>query len=108
MEVNKYETLTYPPASPTNTHTNPDGKFGNFFYYLKVLPAIPAFKYLYTALNPNKFNFSGYYKDLYMSSLCIVSSTLGLVYLKSKLSKDHKTFFNLLFVEANQETFQSY
>ena len=61
-----------------------------------------------TALNPNKFDLSGYSKDLYMSSLCTVSSTLGLVYPKSKLLKDHKRFFNLLSVEANQEKFQSY
>ena len=61
-----------------------------------------------TALNPNKFDLSGYSKDLYMSSLYTVSSTLGLVSPKSKLLKDHKRFFNLLSVEANQEKFQSY
>ena len=63
-----------------------------------------------TALNPNEIDFSecSYSEDLYVSSLCTICSTLGLVYPKSKLLQDHKRFLNLLSVEANQLKFQSY
>ena len=53
-------------------------------------------------------NFSHYDASLYIDSLKTICSTLELDYTQNDLSKDHKTFFNIVSIQTNQEKFQSY